>query len=92
MILLGISANIVDLTKPAAFHHGAQSGAMVFHIQPITCLLAIPVNGRLCFKRSLFNFANKSKIDIYNLIPDAVFLVTLLDFDTVNETVYKVLV
>ncbi len=48
--------------------------------------------GPLCFKRSLFNFTNKSKIDVYYLIPDTVFFVALPDFDTVNQAVYKVLV
>ncbi len=48
--------------------------------------------GPLCSKRSLFNLTNKSKINVYYLIPDTVFFVTVPDFDTVNQAVYKVLV
>ncbi len=49
-------------------------------------------NGALYVKRSLFNFTNKSKINVYYLIPNTVFFVTVPDFYTVNQAVYKVLV
>ncbi len=48
--------------------------------------------GPLCSKRSLFNLTNKSKINVYYLIPDTVFFITVPDFDTVNQAVYKVLI
>ena len=46
-----VSADVVDLTWPPFFQHGADRAAVIFHKQPVPNLLAVAVNRqRLVFE------------------------------------------